>query len=103
MKHSVIRAVMTGVLTLLLCAGIGSAAGNQATGSSDQSFKTEHVWDAKVAIGDRISVGASKNGERHIVPIPGGTFKVWNLKSAVYSGIPRIDRFISVLAMSTLY
>ena len=28
-----------------------------------------------MGIGDRITVGAGKNGERHIVPILGGTFK----------------------------
>jgi hypothetical protein len=75
MKYPVIRVVMIGALVLLLCAGIGSAISYQAGETSNPVFKTEHVWDAKVMIGDRISVGPSKNGERHIIPITEGTFK----------------------------
>ncbi len=86
MKRSAIRIAFLSAIALLLLLGGGdlkarlatnshvSAAGQESP-SSEQPFKTEHVWDAKVAIGDRISVGASKNGERHIIPIKGGTFK----------------------------
>jgi hypothetical protein len=86
MKRSIIRIVVLTAIGLSLFMGSGklknypavnSAAPDVslAVDSSAQVFKTEHVWDAKVAIGDRISVGPSKNGERHIVPIKGGTFK----------------------------
>lgn len=75
MKRSVIRIAVISTLALLLCVGIGLAISYQTTESSNQVFKTEHVWDAKVTIGDHISISASKNGERHIVPILGSTFK----------------------------
>ena len=75
MKRSVIRIAVISALGVLLCVGIGLAISFQTSDSPNQVFKTEHVWDARVTIGERISVGASKNGERHIIPILGGTFK----------------------------
>lgn len=86
MNRSIMRIAVLTAISLSLYMGSErlkgrSSASNEVpvvsqTGDlSGQIFKTEHVWDAKVAIGDRISVGPSKNGERHIIPIKGGTFK----------------------------
>ena len=53
MKHFISGVAASMVLFLLLPTG-------QTNASSDQVFETEHLWDAKVTIGDRISLGASK-------------------------------------------
>ncbi len=53
---------------------------------SDQVFKTEHIWNAKVTIGDAIFLGDSKHGYRRIVPITGGSFEGPNIKGEVLSG-----------------
>ncbi|MCJ7581739.1 MAG: DUF3237 family protein [Candidatus Aminicenantes bacterium] len=54
--------------------------------SSDQIFKTEHMWDAKVTISDGIFLGESKHGWRRIVPITGGTFEGLNIRGEVVPG-----------------
>ncbi|MBU3823062.1 DUF3237 family protein [Flavobacteriaceae bacterium XHP0103] len=48
-----------------------------------KDFKTEHVWDAKVTIGNAISLGESKHGGRNIIPITGGTFEGPKIKGEV--------------------
>jgi hypothetical protein len=53
---------------------------------SDQVFKTEHVWDAKVTIAEMIFLGASKHGGRRIVPITGGTFEGSKIRGEVVPG-----------------
>lgn len=53
---------------------------------SDQVFKTEHMWDAKVTIADGILLGESKHGWRRIVPITGGTFEGPNIQGEVVPG-----------------
>jgi hypothetical protein len=53
---------------------------------SDQVFKTEHIWNAKVTIADVIILGESKHGLRRIVPITGGSFEGPNIKGEVLSG-----------------
>lgn len=40
-----------------------------------KDFKTEHLLDAKVTIGNAVNVGDSKYGNRNIIPITGGTFE----------------------------
>ena len=54
--------------------------------SSDQIFKTEHMWDAKVTIAEGILLGESKHGWRRIVPITGGTFVGPNIRGEVLPG-----------------
>jgi hypothetical protein len=95
MNGSMVRIAVISASVLLFCmaggksiyrsdtGGFESAAasnnenslGYQKSDSSEPVFRTEHVWDAKVAIGDLISVGPSKRGERRIIPITGGTFR----------------------------
>ena len=58
-------------------------AGPKESESSDQVFKTEHMWDAKVTIADGILLGKSKHGWRRIVPITGGTFEGPNIRGEV--------------------
>lgn len=53
---------------------------------SDQKFKTEHIWDAKVTIAKTIILGDSKHGIRRIVPITGGTFEGPNIHGEVVPG-----------------
>jgi hypothetical protein len=53
---------------------------------SDQVFKTEHIWDAKVTIAETIILGESKHGIRRIVPITGGTFEGPNIRGEVVPG-----------------
>ena len=62
------------------------AAGHEEIDSSDQVFKTEHMWDAKVTIADAIFLGPSKHGWRRIVPITGGTFEGPNIHGEVITG-----------------
>ena len=60
--------------------------GPEDSESSDQVFKTEHMWDAKVTIADGILLGESKHGWRRIVPITGGTFEGPNIRGEVVPG-----------------
>ena len=53
---------------------------------SDQVFKIEHIWNAKVTIADAIFLGESKHGWRRIVPITGGSFEGPNIRGEVLSG-----------------
>jgi hypothetical protein len=53
---------------------------------SDKVLKTEHIWDAKVTIAETIFLGASKHGDRRIVPITGGTFEGPNIRGEVVPG-----------------
>jgi len=97
MKHSIVRIMILSALILLLHMGSGQRENRPAAGVfaletapdvesafeasfpqsdvSGQVFKTEHVWDARVTIGEMLRVGASKRGERRVIPITGGTFK----------------------------
>jgi hypothetical protein len=54
--------------------------------STLKNMETELVWEAKVNIGDMISVGASKRGVRRIIPITGGTFAGPNIQGKVIPG-----------------
>jgi len=51
-----------------------------------KNFKTEHMWDAKVKIGNMINVGKSKYGIRRVIPITGGTFEGPKINGEVLSG-----------------
>jgi hypothetical protein len=53
---------------------------------SEQVFKTEFMWNAKVMIADGILLGKSKYGWRRIVPIIGGTFDGPNISGEVLPG-----------------
>jgi len=49
---------------------------NTRAQSSQQSLgNVDHVWDAKVTIGEAFILGESKYGIRVIIPITGGTFE----------------------------
>lgn len=48
-----------------------------------KDFKTEHLWDAKVTIGNAINLGDTKYGGRNIIPITGGTFEGPRIKGEV--------------------
>ena len=55
-------------------------------GSADRQFKTQHLWDARVAIADGILLGKSKHGWRRVVPITGGSFEGPNIRGEVMPG-----------------
>lgn len=102
-----LRSLISGVFILLLIIGCGEkenrpvavvtsrdisgsapafTADPKKSESSDQAFKTEHMWDAKVTIADGILLGKSKHGWRRIVPITGGTFEGPNIRGEVVPG-----------------
>jgi hypothetical protein len=67
----------------------GVTAPNAETGeieSTDQVFKTEHIWDAKVTVAEGVILGESKHGLRRVVPITGGTFEGPNIRGEVVPG-----------------
>ena len=49
-------------------------------------FKTELMWKAKVEVSNTITVGESKRGTRHVIPIVGGTFSGPKIKGDVLPG-----------------
>jgi hypothetical protein len=55
-------------------------------GSIFKDFKTEFMWDAKVKIGNMITVGESKRGVVRVIHITGGTFSGPNIKGEVLPG-----------------
>ena len=55
-------------------------------GNLYKDFKTEFMWEAKVKIGNMISVGESKRGTRRVIPITGGTFSGPKIKGEVLFG-----------------
>jgi len=74
MDRSMCRIIAPSALVLLFMIGALQAADAQGADSA-QAFKTELVWEAKVTIADPIMLGASKHGQRRMIPITGGTFK----------------------------
>ncbi len=71
-------------LTLSICAFPQS--GPASTDTVHPALSAEHVFDAKVAIGDLLNIGKSKHGERRLIPITGGTFKGPNIEGDVVPG-----------------
>lgn len=76
------------VLIVVLTTLNGTAQVVESVKSERQfkDFRTEFMWDAKVKIGEMISVGNSKRGTCHVIPITGGTFSGPNIKGEVLSG-----------------
>lgn len=56
------------------------------TSTPSSTFKTEHVWDAKVTIADPIILGESKHGFRRVFPITGGSFEGPKIHGTVVPG-----------------
>lgn len=74
MDRSMRRIIASSSLILLFTMG-GQQAAHAQSADSAPAFKTEMVWEAKVTIADAITLGASKHGQRRMIPITGGTFK----------------------------
>ncbi len=74
---------MSGFFLSLCTAGI---AGESAQKTESQSLQTQHVFDARVTIGEQLNFGRSKYGERRIIPITGGFFEGPNIKGVVLPG-----------------
>jgi len=71
------------------------------------SLRAEHVFDAKVSIGEMLNFGKSKYGERRIIPITGGTFKGPGIEGIVLPGgadwqLVRLDGDTELYARYTL-
>jgi hypothetical protein len=67
----------------------------------------ELVYEAEVRLGDRVRIGSSKRGERHLVPISGGTFEGPELRGEVLPGgadwqLTRPDGVLEVDARYTM-
>jgi hypothetical protein len=75
--NTFVQSMLLGALTICCC--MGTAAQSDPKGPG----KVEHMWDAKVTIGDGIQLGDSKYGWRRIVPITGGTFEGDHIRGEV--------------------
>ncbi len=78
-----------GVLTCVslfvsVCAMAQNAPAPDNSGHPD--LRAEHVFDERVTIGELLNIGASKYGERRLIPITGGTFKGANIEGVVVPG-----------------
>lgn len=76
------------VLIVVLTTLNGTAQVVESVKSERQfkDFRTEFIWDAKVKIGEMISVGNSKRGTCRVIPITGGTFSGPDIKGEVLFG-----------------
>ncbi|MBN2635553.1 MAG: DUF3237 family protein [Prolixibacteraceae bacterium] len=85
-------AVKVGLLFAIFALSIFTSENITAQSATTQNesiykdFKTEHMWDAKVKIGNMIMVGESKHGTRRVIPITGGTFEGPKIKGEVLPG-----------------
>jgi hypothetical protein len=78
-----------------------------AQGVEVKTLQAQHVFDANVTIGGLLNFGKSKNGERRIIPITGGTFKGPNIEGIVLPGgadwqLTRPDGDVELYARYTL-
>jgi hypothetical protein len=93
--------------SLLLSFCLLSRAGDSTQGKEIPSLQAQHVFDANVTIGEMLSFGKSKYGERRIIPITGGTFKGPNIEGIVLPGsadwqLVRPDGDVELYARYTL-
>jgi hypothetical protein len=103
--YTFIIVVLSFSLFIPVCLFSGDAA--PAQGSEKLSLQTQHVFDANVTIGELLNFGKSKNGERRIIPITGGTFKGPNIEGVVLPGgadwqLTRPDGDVELYARYTL-
>jgi hypothetical protein len=76
MRNRKCRAGMVALcFSLLLSVRPVCGADDPSQGPANQSLQAQHVFDANVTIAEMLNFGKSKYGERHIIPITGGTFK----------------------------
>jgi hypothetical protein len=76
------------ILGICLCSAISlqSSAEEKTVAEKAKGLRAEHVFDARVYIGSRTTIGKSKYGERGVIPITGGTFEGPNIKGEVLPG-----------------
>lgn len=85
------KSTFTIFVTLLLTTLCGLKLSAQKTGAVPESgqytdFRAAFMWEARVSVGEAISVGKSKHGIRRVIPITGGTFSGPNIKGEVLPG-----------------
>jgi len=73
-------------LSLILSVCCFSQSSPSSTDTAYPALRAEHVFDARVAIGELLNIGKSKHGERRLIPITGGTFKGPNIEGIVVPG-----------------
>ncbi len=73
-------------LTLILSVCAFGQSAPVAAEAAHPALRAEHVFDAKVTIGELLNIGKSKYGERRLIPITGGTFKGLNIEGVVIPG-----------------
>ena len=98
-------AVFSFNLFVSVCLVSGEDSSTQ--GSETKILHAQHVFDAKVTIGEMLDFGKSKHGERRIIPITGGTFKGPNIEGVVVPGgadwqLTRPDGDVELYARYTL-
>ena len=78
-------------VAVVACSVILSVAGFAQTGTREAdaahpALRAEHIFDETVTIGDLLNIGKSKDGERRLIPITGGTFEGPDIRGIVVPG-----------------
>ena len=88
MIHLKIFRTVVFLICISICSGFTLQSSNEEKAAPEMTkeLRAEHVYDAKVFIGDRISYDKSKRGQGGMIPITGGTFEGPNIKGEVLPG-----------------
>ena len=84
------KRLKTIIITLCLCLSVNvsfsSEADKPVQDTGTKKIYAEHVFDARVTIGEMLDFGKSKYGERRIIPITGGAFSGPDIEDEVIPG-----------------
>jgi hypothetical protein len=83
MKKLILAVIMFAAANYTLAAESKPADAKSMVTNKEQIFSTNHIWDAKVLIGEGVELGKTKYGTRRMIPIIGGTFKGADIEGTV--------------------
>lgn len=86
MKKIIVCLMMAAAANCAWAADTKSVDTKNAVSTTEQIFKTKHIWDAQVLIGEGVELGKTKYGTRRMIPITGGTFKGADIEGTVLQG-----------------
>lgn len=86
MKNTIGFGILFVLLSLSTTTSSAQQSDNPSTDVPSDEFKTMHVWDAHVTIGQTIILGESKRGLRRVIPITGGSFEGPDIHGEVMPG-----------------